>query len=133
MILSAVPMAKTVLIVDDNQHLREILASILRHSGYQPLEAATGKEAIRKAVAEKPQVILLDLDLPDIKGLDVARTIKATAGSSHIPIVACSASSDWECRDEALHAGMSEYLQKPITFAAIKAVIDKFILPGDKP
>ena len=75
-------MAKTVLIVDDNQHLREILASILRHSGYQPLEAATGKEAIRKAVAEKPQVILLDLDLPDIKGLDVARRARCMASIS---------------------------------------------------
>lgn len=126
-------MAKTVLIVDDNQHLREILASILRHAGYQPLEAATGKEAIRKAVADKPQIILLDLDLPDIGGIDVARTIKATAGVSHIPIVACSASSDWECRDEALRAGMSEYLQKPIMFSTIKEVIDKFIVPGDQP
>ena len=124
-------MAKTVLIVEDNQHLREILASILRYSGYDTLEASTGKEAIRKTVDAKPQIVLLDLDLPDIAGIEVARKIKATAGVSHIPIVACSASSGWEWREEALRAGMSEYLQKPIQIAVMKQIIDKFILTGD--
>jgi CheY-like chemotaxis protein len=126
-------MAKTVLIVEDNQHLREILGSILRFSGYDTLEAATGKEAIRKTVEAKPQLVLLDLELPDIAGIEVARQIKATAGVAHIPIVACSASSGWECREEALRAGMSEYLQKPIQFAAMKGIIDKFILSDDNP
>jgi CheY-like chemotaxis protein len=51
-------------------------------------------------------------------------------GASHIPIIACSASSGWECRDEALRAGMSEYLQKPFQFAVMKETIDRFILPG---
>jgi two-component system, cell cycle response regulator DivK len=124
-------MTKTVLIVEDNQHLREILGSILRYSGYDILEASTGKEAIRKTVDAKPQLVLLDLELPDIAGIEVARTIKATAGVSHIPIVACSASSGWEWREEALRAGMSEYLQKPIQFAVMKQIIDKFILSGD--
>jgi CheY-like chemotaxis protein len=125
-------MAKTVLIVDDNEHLREILASILRYSGYEILEAGTGGEAIRTALDAKPQLILLDLDLPDIKGMDVARKIKATAGVSHIPIVACSASSGWEWRDEALRVGMAEYLQKPSQFTVMKQIIDKFILPDKK-
>ena len=124
-------MKRTVLIVDDNEHLREILASILRHSGYDILEASTGDEAIRQALNAKPQLILLDLDLPDIRGIDVAKKIKATAGASHIPIVACSASSGWEWRDEALRAGMAEYLQKPIQFAAMKEIIDKFILANE--
>lgn len=121
-------MAKTVLIVDDNQHLREILASILRYSGYEIIEAATGREAIQKAVEDKPQLVLLDLDLPDIRGLDVAKTLKSAAGTAHIPIVACSASSGWEWREECLRVGMAEYLQKPIQFSAMKEIIDKFIL-----
>ena len=125
-------MAKTVLIVDDNEHLREILASILRYSGYDILEAGTGGEAIRKALDAKPQLILLDLDLPDIRGIDVARRIKTTAGVAHIPIVACSASSGWEWRDESLRAGMAEYLQKPIQFTVMKEIIDKFILADEK-
>lgn len=125
-------MTKTVLIVDDNEHLREILASILRYSGYETVEAGTGTQAIQKAAAAHPNVILLDLDLPDIKGMDVARKIKKTPAMAHIPIIACSASSGWEWRDEALRAGMVEYLQKPISFAAMKAIIDQFICANDE-
>ena len=126
-------MEKTVLIVDDNEHLREILASILRFSGYEILLASSGNEAIRKTIDAKPQLVLLDLDLPDIAGIEVARKLKSTASVAHIPIVACSASSGWEWREEALRAGMSEYLQKPIQLTVMKQIIDKFILPGEKP
>jgi CheY-like chemotaxis protein len=122
-------MAKTVLIVDDHEHLRHILASILRVSGYEILEAGTGTQAIEKAVSGKPNLILLDLDLPDITGIDAARVIKKNPTTANIPIVACSASSGWEWREEALRAGMAEYLQKPIQSAEIKSIIDKFILP----
>ena len=125
-------MIKTILIVDDNEHLREILGSILRYSGYEIVEAGTGTQAIQKAAAANPNLILLDLDLPDVKGIDVARKIKASATTAHIPIIACSASSGWEWRDEALQAGMVEYLQKPIQFSVMKEIIDKFILAADK-
>ena len=125
-------MAKTVLIVDDNEHLREILASMLKYSGYEIVEAATGSEAIQKAAVAQPNLILLDLDLPDIKGLAVAKKIKATPATAHIPIIACSASSGWDSRDEALQAGMVEYLQKPIQFSAMKEIIDKVILATDR-
>ena len=125
-------MTKTVLIVDDNEHLREILASMLKFSGYEIVEAATGSEAIQKAATTQPDLILLDLDLPDIKGIDVAKRIKATPEAAHIPIIACSASSGWESRDEALQAGMVEYLQKPIQFSVMKEIIDKFILTTDR-
>jgi len=58
-------MAKTVLIVDDDEHLREILTAMLRFSGYEISEAATGTEAVNKAISEKPDLILLDIELPD--------------------------------------------------------------------
>jgi CheY-like chemotaxis protein len=121
-------MTKTVLIVDDNEHLREILAAMLKYSGYEIVEAATGSEAIQKAAVAQPNLILLDLDLPDIKGFEVAKRIKATPTTSHIPIIACSASSGLESRDEALQAGMVEYLQKPIPFSVMMEIIEKFIL-----
>jgi CheY-like chemotaxis protein len=59
-----------VLIVDDNEHLRKILSSILRFSGYDIVEAKSGGEAIEKAASAQPGLILLDLNLPDMKGLD---------------------------------------------------------------
>jgi len=120
-------MAKIVLIVDDNKHLRQILASMLRFSGYEILEAGTGSEAVKKAISANPNLILLDMDLPDIKGADVARAITKASTSAHIPIIGCSAFLGWEFREEALHAGMVDYLVKPISLEAIKAKIEEFI------
>jgi two-component system, cell cycle response regulator DivK len=120
-------MAKKILIVEDNKHLREILASVLHSSGYTMLEAATGAQGIEKAVAEKPNLILLDLDLPDITGIDAARVLKNNPATAEIPIIACSALSGSEWREEALRAGIADYLQKPISLAMIKAKIEEFI------
>src|SRR2546427_3843861 len=69
-------MPKSVLIVDDNQHLRTIYSSILRASGYEIVEAEKGADAIEKAASAQPHVILLDLVLPHINGIDVARSMK---------------------------------------------------------
>jgi DNA-binding response OmpR family regulator len=76
-------MAKGVLIVEDNEHLRQILASILRFSGYEILEARTGAQAIEKALAAKPNLILLNLDLPDMTGKATARAIKKLDDCPH--------------------------------------------------
>lgn len=120
-------MKPIILIVDDNEHLREILAVILRFSGYEIVDVGTGSQAIEKAAAVKPNLILLDLDLPDITGIDLARKLKATPATADIPIVACSAASGWEWRDEALSVGIVEYLQKPIPLPLIKKAIAKFL------
>ena len=114
-------MPKKVLIIEDNRHLREILASILHSSGYVILQAATGLQGIETAVAEQPIIILLDLDLPDITGIETARVLKQNPVTADIPIVACSAMSGSEWRDIALGAGIADYLQKPISLAIIKA------------
>ena len=82
-----------VLVVEDNKHLRAILASLVQLLGYEVLVAATGKEAIEKAASEKPGLILMDLDLPDIAGQDVARKIREDPVLRKIPILVCSDSS----------------------------------------
>ena len=120
-------MAKIILIVDDDEHLREILATMLRFSGYEIAEAATGAEAVNKAVSVKPDLILLDIYLPDIKGPEVARAIKNNPTSAHIPIIGCSAHFGSEYRKDALEAGMVDYLVKPISLETIQAKIEEFI------
>jgi len=122
-------MVKRVLIVDDNEHLRVILASILRFSGYEILEADSGTQAIEKALSAKPNLILLDLDLTDMSGLDAARVIRKNSTTASIPIIACSAWSGKEWREKALRAGMVDYLEKPIPSELIKAKIEQFIRP----
>ena len=121
-------MARNVLIVDDNEHLRQILSSLLGSTGYDTLEAATGSEAVSKAIAAKPDLILLDLSLPDMRGTEVAQAIKRNSTSAHIPIIGCSAFLSSEARTEALRAGMVDYLVKPISLEVIKTKIDEFIL-----
>ena len=121
-------MPKIVLIVDDDEHLREIFASMLRFSGYEILEAATGREAVNKAISEKPDLILLDIELPQMRGPDVARAIRNNPTTAHMPIIGCSAFFGWEYRKDALDAGMDDYLVKPISLEVIKTKIEEFIL-----
>lgn len=121
-------MGNTILIVEDNEHLQRILGSIIEFFGYRTLAASTGAQAIDIAITAKPDLILLDLDLPDLTGEAVARKITGHPLSSHIPIIACSAfSSDVE-REHALRAGMVDYLQKPITSETLHVRIAKFIV-----
>jgi CheY-like chemotaxis protein len=122
-------MAKSVLIIEDNEHVREIFVSMLRSAGYEMLDAGTGTQGIEKALSAKLNLILLDLDLPDMTGMDTAKAIRKNSTTAHIPIIACSAWSGREWREEALRAGMVEYLQKPIPSELIKAKVREFILP----
>ena len=120
-------MTRNILIVDDNQHLREILTRMLRFSGYEISQAASGSEAVKTAISAKPHLILLDIDLPDMRGADVARAIRKNSKSAQIPIIGCSAFLGRQMREEALHAGMVDYLEKPIPLELVKAKIEKFI------
>jgi two-component system, cell cycle response regulator DivK len=119
-------MAKSVLIVEDNDHLRNIFASIVQISGHQAIVAASGTEGIERAISLKPDLILLDLDLPDMAGIDVARTLKKNQSSTQIPIIGCSAFSASEGGEKALLAGMIDYLQKPIPSKVLKAKIQEY-------
>ena len=120
--------AKHVLIVEDNLHLRRILAGALEHRGYTISEATTGDEAIVTAIKENPKLILLDLTLPDMTGTEAARALKQNPQTAHIPIIGCSAHFGSEWRDQALRSGMVGYVQKPVPLKEIEAVIERFIL-----
>ena len=123
-------MAKRILVVEDRDDSRTILVSILRRfCGYETIEAANGAEAIEKAVAEKPDLILMDLDLPDISGIDAAKAVKENPNTAHIPIVAQTAWSSRQWKGKVLRIGMVDYLEKPVSMELMKATIEKFILP----
>ena len=121
-------MPKKILIVEDNQDLRQILVSMLRFSDYEVSEAASGTEAIEKAVSAEPNLIVLDLELPDLCGTMVAQAIREDPRTSHIPIIGWSAYIGWEYRKAALDAGMIDYLEKPVHSATIRAKIEEYLL-----
>jgi two-component system, cell cycle response regulator DivK len=107
-----------VLIVDDNEKNRKLAREVLRAAGLRTIEAARGNEAIALAAKCRPDVILLDLRLPDMDGTDVARGLRGGAATRRIPIVALSASPHVGGSDRLLAAGFDGYLQKPIDVRA---------------
>ena len=109
--------APLVLVVDDDERNRRLAADVLRLAGLRILEAATGSEAISLATAEQPDVILLDLQLPDLDGTAVARELRADARTTGIPVVALSALRLEGREDWLREAGFSGFLAKPIDVA----------------
>jgi CheY-like chemotaxis protein len=117
-----------ILVVDDSDDVRSFLVLLLERSGgYQTLEAGTGQEAVEKAISEKPDLILMDIRLPDISGFAATQAIKSNPSAAHIPIVAFSALFSLEWKQKALKAGMVAYLQKPIKLQLLIETIQKFI------
>jgi PAS domain S-box-containing protein len=104
-----------ILVVDDNTPLRYAHARTLRQYGFEVLEAATGAEALRSAAADQPDLVLLDVNLPDIHGFDVARQLKSGERTKGIPILQISASFvQKEHRMAGLEAGADAYLVEPV-------------------
>ena len=120
--------ARKILVVDDNDNVRSFLVLLLERSGgYETLEAATGEEAVEKAISGKPDLILMDIRLPDISGVEATEAIKNSPSAAQIPIVAFSALLSIEWKQKALKAGMVAYLQKPVTLKILMETIQKFI------
>lgn len=104
-----------VLIVDDDERNRKLARDVLRAAGLRTLEASRGDEGIAVAADRQPDVILLDLRLPDMDGMDVARQLRSHARTAQIPVVALSALHAEDHRDVLRAAGFAGYLQKPIS------------------
>ena len=121
-------MARKILVVEDDPDSRFILSAQVRLIGYEPIEAATAVDAIEKAVLEQPGLILMDLAMPGMTGIDAARTLKGNPSTARIPIIAYTAWDGDQWRTPALDAGMAHYLVKPVMPEKLKATIDKFIL-----
>ena len=120
-------MAAVILIVDDNDRLRGVLAQVLHSHGYDTLEAATASEAITKASSLRPNLVLMDFDLPDMTGADAARIIRNTPGTQTITIIGCSAMLGSEFRHAAFESGMVDYLVKPLSEERITEKVAQFI------
>jgi CheY-like chemotaxis protein len=121
-------MAKRILVVEDHVELRAVVVAVLtRVCGYETIEAINGREAVEKAVSEEPDLILMDMDLPDISGIAAARAVKNNPRTAHVPIIAQTGwgSSRWKAA--ALAAGIAAYLQKPASMELIISTIEKFI------
>jgi two-component system cell cycle response regulator DivK len=115
-----------VLIVDDNEKNRKLARDVLQAAGLRTLEASRGDEAISVATDHRPDVILLDLRLPDMNGTEVALELRRGNETERIPVVALSASAYAWSSDRLLAAGFDGYLQKPIDVRAFPDLVRGF-------
>jgi two-component system cell cycle response regulator DivK len=102
-----------VLIVEDHPDMRDLLGRIVEVMGYVPVLASGGEEGLYKAIAEKPNLILLDMRMPLMDGREVARRLRANPGTKEIPILATTALFRSDDLNACLEAGCNAYLVKP--------------------
>src|SRR5688572_2397626 len=111
----------TVLIVDDDTAVREILAALLQNQGYHLVLAATGAEALEQAAALRPDVILLDIMMPEMDGFEVCRRIRATPHLADISVIIITALDDREARLHGIEAGADDFIAKPFDKTELRA------------
>ena len=122
-------MAQKILIVEDNYDLSQLLAFYLSNAGYDTLRAGNSAQAIRKALAELPDLIITDLYLPDMNAVDTTVILKRDPATSGIPIVVLTAMTDGEWKTKALKAGVAKYLIKPVSPPKLTEVVRTIIQP----
>jgi two-component system cell cycle response regulator DivK len=115
--------------VEDNQDNREMVVKVLKHNGYQAVEAVDGEEAIEKAKAEMPDLILLDIYLPKMDGYEAARRLKGDRHLKHIPVIALTTHAMKGNMEEALAAGCDGYISKPINVRELSGQLEHFLKP----
>jgi two-component system cell cycle response regulator DivK len=120
-------MPKKVLIVEDNEDNRELVVKVLRNKGYEIVQAADGEEALEKAVAERPDLILLDISLPKLDGYEVAKRLKSMEEFQEIPIIAFTAHAMKGDREKVIVAGFEGYISKPVNVRELPEQVRSFI------
>ena len=122
---------KKILIVEDNEDCRELQAVVVRRLGYEVIEADNGAAAIEEALAEKPDLILMDLSMPKMSGEDAVVQLKNLPSTREIPVIICTAYDAGPRVNRAIVAGAVEVLHKPFKFSDLENLLRKH-LRGDQ-
>jgi len=124
---------KKILIVEDHADMRELLTWQIELMGFMPIPAKHGKEGVEKAVAEQPNLILLDIMMPGMDGWEAARTLRANPETKDIPILAATALFRDSDLKSCLDAGCNGYIVKPFTFQELQGKVREFIASDNSP
>ena len=117
----------TILIVEDNEKNMKLARDILQAKGYATLEAVTGEDGVRLALAHKPDLVLMDIQLPDINGVEAFKRIRADAHTAAVPVVAFTASVTQMDRHRITDAGFDGFIGKPINLKEFVETVRKTI------
>ena len=125
-------MPQKILIVEDNPQSMKVVMMALRPHGSTFLEATDGEEALEKAPREKPNLIIMDIQLPRMSGLEVTRRLRQMPAFSHTPIIAITAYAMKGDEEKALEAGCDVYLPKPINTRELPEVVAEMLKSGEQ-
>jgi two-component system cell cycle response regulator DivK len=120
-------MSSRILVVEDNADNRVLIMDVLDSMNYEVIIATDGEEGVKKATAERPDLILMDISLPQMDGLDATRRIRATPELQHIPIIALTAHAMVGDRERALAAGCNDYVSKPIDLRELANKLTRYL------
>jgi two-component system cell cycle response regulator DivK len=120
-------MSKRILVVEDTEDNRAILRDLLTHAGFNMLEAADGAAGVVMARADKPDLILMDIELPGVDGCEATARIEADPELRHIPVIAVSSHGQPSDAAKAISSGCVAYVAKPCSPRAVLATIREFL------
>lgn len=118
---------KKILIIEDHPDMRELLSWQVELMGFTPILAKQGKDGVEKALAEKPQLILLDIMMPGMDGWQAARELRALAETKDIPILAATALFRDSDLKTCIEAGCNGYIVKPFTFQELQGKVQEML------
>ena len=125
-------MNQLILVVEDDAIMQKMALKILRSRGFSCELAVTGREAVAKATAMRPGVILMDLSLPEMNGWEATRALKADPALASIPVVAVTAHAMVGDRESAIAAGCAECVTKPYELEELITVVERYIGPAQR-
>ncbi len=120
---------KTVLVVEDEADAAEMFAEMMRVSGFKVVKSYSSAPAINLIANEKPDIVILDVMMPDVSGLEVLKFMRREPGLASIPVIVVSAKSMPADIKTGLDAGASVYLTKPVGFLDLKEAVEKVMSP----
>ena len=120
-------MAKTILIVEDEPRNLKLLRDLLQRFGYETMEATDGEQGVELAGARIPNLILMDIMMPKMDGLEATRIIKADTNTKHIPIIALTSYAMKGDRERTIEAGCDGYIAKPVDIQEVLKAIEHFL------
>ena len=119
-----------ILVVEDNVENLDSLSRRLQRRGFEVLSAADGRIGVQTAIAEKPDLILMDMNMPEVDGWEATRQIKANSDLASVPVIALTAHAMLGDRERALAAGCTDYHTKPIEFPKLLSQIEALLQSG---
>jgi two-component system cell cycle response regulator DivK len=119
-----------ILVVEDNEKNMKLFRDVLHASGYRTLEAATGERAVELVFEHRPDLVLMDIQLPDIDGIEALSRLRADDRTASVPVLALTAQAMEGDRERFLAAGFDGYLSKPVDIAEFVATIKRYCEDG---